>query len=689
MENRKKKWLLFIVISIPFLCAFIFDAFISHRSIGIKFRRFELIALLYVFIILNIFLDRKKLYDFIFEYRWYIYITFFAFCVLNKFNFSSVGAWNEYIQSGLGSDFVKSVFGTARAIRSDEWLVGIPRTLSSVYTNFGPVNDLARASTASNISVSGLQLDFASLCLPLNYGYYLFGTEYGFSFAWCYKMIFGFAFWVELFLILTKSKRNISVFGGVVVWFSSFNMWWSLVGQLLDGAAIVVLFYYFIKQSNTLKRLLFGTMLAIAGASYVVALYPAWQVPMGFIILSLMVWILIDNEEWKKYTWKDWLVFVIDVLFMVALIVRYFYLDLDYIQAIQQTVYPGSRIEYGGMALTKLFGYLGVEIAFLGGLGNPCEAGTFYAAFPLGIILMVYVQIKEKGKNILLWCLSVPMILLLVYCTVGLPPIVCKLTLLTNSTSVRAIDFLGVICAILMIISLGEMEKSIKKMPLLIGVIISIICVIPAYNYSITFSDSQAFKILVITETFITWIAIILLISELKKNSIYKFVRETSCICLLGCGCCVNPIMVGLDAVLSKPAAKKIQEIVSEDPNAIWISSSGGTVSGNFLLANGARTINSVNYIPNYEMWKKLDPDKTYEEVWNRYAHINIELSESDESNYWINQADSITLSLCKSDFDKLKVNYILSQSEIDGEWSQYLEELYSEAGVWIYKVIE
>ena len=147
--------------------------------------------------------------------------------------------------------------------------------------------------------------------------------------------------------------------------------------------------------------------------------------------------------------------------------------------------------------------------------------------------------------------------------------------------------------------------------------------------------------------------------------------------------------MVGLDAVLSKPAAKKIQEIVSEDPNAIWISSSGGTVSGNFLLANGARTINSVNYIPNYEMWKKLDPDKTYEEVWNRYAHINIELSESDESNYWINQADSITLSLCKSDFDKLKVNYILSQSEIDGEWSQYLEELYSEAGVWIYKVIE
>lgn len=687
MDCKKKKWLLFIVVSIPFLCAFALDIFVSQRSIGIKFRRFELIALVYVFIVLNIFLDRKKLYDFLFKYRWYCFIGLFVFCVLNKFNFSSVGSWNDFIQSGLGSDYTKSVFGVARSIRSDDWLVGIPRSLSSVYTNFSSTNDLARATEASNISVSGLQLDFASLCLPQNYGYYLFGAEYGFSYAWCYKMIFGFAFCHELFLILTKNKKLLSFFGTILIWFSSFNVWWSLTGQLLSGTAIIVLFYYFIIEKKTSRRLIVGMLLAIAGADYVVGLYPAWQVPMGYIILSIMVWILITNNDWKKYTWKDWLVFVVDVLFMVALIARYFYLELDYIQDIQNTVYPGSRVDYGGMTIQKLLGYFGTEIAFLGGIGNPCEVGTFYAAYPLGIILMIYVQIKQKGKNILMWCLTVPMVILVLYCTVGLPEIICKLTLLTNSVSGRAVDFLGVIFTILMIISLSEMEDECKKMPFVLGTIVSAICVIPAYKYSINFSDSANFKLLVLILAIITFLGIILLISEIKKKQIYEFTCVTSSVCLLGCGMGVNPIMVGLDAVLSKPAAKKVQEIVSEDSDAIWIGTSG-SVSGNFLLACGAKTINSVNYVPNFEMWKKLDPDKKYEEVWNRYAHINIELSGKDESEYRIDQADSITMSLCKADFDKLDIKYILSQTEISGQWSQYLEEIYDEAGVWIYKVI-
>ena len=49
--------------------------------------------------------------------------------------------------------------------------------------------------------------------------------------------------------------------------------------------------------------------LAIAGADYCMSLYPAWQVPMGYIILAIMIWTLIKNNQWKYFKKIDWLFF--------------------------------------------------------------------------------------------------------------------------------------------------------------------------------------------------------------------------------------------------------------------------------------------------------------------------------------------------------------------------------------------
>ena len=41
---------------------------------------------------------------------------------------------------------------------------------------------------------------------------------------------------------------------------------------------------------------------------FVVDLYPAWQVPAGYVYLALLIWIIIDNRDClKNYRIKDWM----------------------------------------------------------------------------------------------------------------------------------------------------------------------------------------------------------------------------------------------------------------------------------------------------------------------------------------------------------------------------------------------
>lgn len=683
--KKKKNWVSFAGLTLVSLGIL---AILVHSSItrpAVFIRRLEIFVLLYVFGALHCFIDIRKMYDWIHRNRLLIGLCLFAFCVLNCFNGSSLGMFNEYIQPGNGSDLISPILGRVRAIRSDEWMVNVPRLMSAGYSNYGPINELVRATTSSNLVASGgLQLDYAALRDPSSWGYYLFGSDYGLSFQWSFRLIAGFLLWYELFHILTKGKRILSLFGTCLIWFSTFNLWWSIVTQLIAGPAIVVLFYYFVKENNRPKRLIIGMALAIAGADYACALYPAWQVPMGFIILSMMVWILIENDEWKHYQAADWIIFGIDVLFMFSIIARFIWIDMEYITGISETVYPGARVEYGGMSVQKLLGYLYVMFAFIMPQANPCEMSCIAVAFPLGLLLDGYVLYKQRGKNTLLLCLSVPMMLLLLFCTVGLPPLVAKLFMMTYSTALRAVDYLGVVLAIIMIVCISEIRDGTKvKLPLAFA--FATVTIVPSLLYCLPMDDRWIVRIAVISLAVLLTVIITMILAEYHR--INHAGQVCASVCLISTGMLVNPIMVGTDAIYSKPAAKEIQALVENNPGTRWVGLNS-IVLPQFVLACGAPTVNSINYIPNYDMWEILDPGKEYEEVWNRYAHMVISLSDDNESHYDLLGPDSIQLKLNRDDFLSLNIDFVVTQSTISEDWLDILSPVYEEAGIWIYQMI-
>lgn len=682
---KKKNIPLFLVLTVLFIGISIIVWKYTVLRPQLLFKRMELVLLVYLFLILHCFFDIKQLYEWLHKYRYFLFFALFVFSVLNCFNGSSLGLYDNYFQTGQGSDYIGPVLGKARAIRSDEWMVNVPRLISAEYSNYGHYNSLVRATTSTNLVASGgLMLDYAALRDPSSWGYYLFGSSYGLSFQWSYRFIFGFAIWYELFLILTSNKKVLSLFGTSLIWFSTFNLWWSIVTQLITGPAIVVLFYYFLREDNRVKRLFIGACLAIAGADFACNLYPAWQVPMGFIVLSMMVWELIENQNWKYYKFIDWLVFVIDILFMISIIARFIIMDMEYINGISQTIYPGARVEYGGFSLTKLLGYLYVILAFIVPQTNPCEMSCIAIAFPLGLLLDLYVLHKTKYNNKLLICLSIPMLLLLLYCSVGLPSLLANVTLMTYSTPERAVDYLGVVLAIIMVVSMGELEK-IGKLKIVPAFVMSLITIIPSIIYCYNLNDHLIVKIAMIIEALVMFIILLCILGDMK-NVNRNFGKISASICLATTGILVNPIMVGTDAIFSKPLAKEISKLVEEDSDARWVGLNS-IVTPQYLLACGAPTINSINYIPNYDLWKKLDPEKKYEEIWNRYSHMVIELGTEESSSYELLSPDSIKLTLCKTDFDKLNITYIMTQNELPDSWIGEFSKVYDEYGVWIYKV--
>ena len=147
----------------------------------------------------------------------------------------------------------------------------------------------------------------------------------------------------------------------------------------------------------------------------------------------------------------------------------------------------------------------------------------------------------------------------------------------------------------------------------------------------------------------------------------------------------VHPVMKGLGVVYSKPFAKEVASIVENEPDARWVMLND-IVRPNFLIACGARTINSTNFIPNTGMWEKLELEE-YEEIYNRYAHVAIELTEENSSMELIGM-DAIRVKLNYNQLKDMDVDYIVSMVEVEDKAEVSFDEIYNESGIIIYKVV-
>lgn len=656
-----------------------------HQKIWID--RFQIIFILTVFVLLHFVVNIQKMYNVLFNKRWLVAGILLIFLVANKYHGDSIACFDSYIQPGDGSEYVLPIIGKERSIRSDEWLTSTPTELSEQYLKnpYGKYNNLIRATDTVNSDAFTIM----SVLNPINLIRMLIkstlGYDYAHSFKWYSRIFLTFLFQLELFLIMSSQRKLLSLCGTCMVVLSSHYLWWNFPEIILYSSVALVCAYYFFHSKTRVMQILYAYGTAVGTAQFIMILYPAWEVPMGFFSIAVFVWIV--HECWddiKKMSKVDWGILFSALLLCIIMILSSMISSKDYMEAISTTVYPGSRVEYGGFSIPKLFNYVGAALFAYKDYGNPSESGMYITLFPFPIIAALYVWIKGNKKNWLLNGLIIVSVFLGFYTTTGFPHLLARITFMTYSTPNRCVDILGYVQVILFVVALSDLksdEKITKNYALIFATIMSGTAIIIANHYMQNYMN-RTYMIIsfgVLLFIFFSCIAKV-------KEKIYNLGLIMIILISLVTGIYVRPICKGLDAIYSKSVAKEIQKIVEKDNTAKWIAYNTHVLP-QFALACGAPVINSINRYPNMELWRKLDPTGVNDYFYNRYAHFIITFTEN-ETNMELLQDDLMRLNLSFRDIEKTGVKYIFSLQPLTGD-NQYVafNEIYNERGSYIYEV--
>lgn len=683
---REKHFVLSLLIMI-FICAcfpILIEKFIyTYEPFYLK--RFIFYFIIFEFIGIICFFGKKG-FSFLYKYRYLIGIIIFIACVCLKINYASSPVLDNIIQPSFNVTDNDIIIGKTRPIRTDDYVIGISDVLSQYHNDFNLVNNKMMArELIMNLYPRRANNNFISIISsPEQIGFLFLPFENAYSFCKLFMWFVAFFSLFEMIMILSNKNKTISLFFALLIEFSPLVLWFDTISYVGYISLLFNVLYLFLKSDNKWKKLLFSIIFGWLGACYVMLIYPAWQIPYGYLFLVLAISLIYKNKDRIKKA--DLLYMILGGIVAACLVLPNIITSLEQYKLVTNTLYPGKRSINGGGGLLYLFYYVGSIIFPIKEVGNACEISGFISLFPVPIILGIiqFVKnIKNKKKDLLLTLLLILELVFLYFDAFG-GKIIGKITLLYMVPTERLAIVIHLICVLIMIWLLSNYSINKKrKYGIIIGIISLISSLIIVY---ITRRLLNSFTGTLYIGNLITaflvilyFIMIYLLIYNNKKTNILLCIilGIISIFQLLT----INPLVIGVDVYLDKPLATEITKISNKDEDAIWISTDSEYLQ-QFALASGARVLNSTNFFPNYEYWKTIDKNKKYDEVYNRFARVVINLT-NDDSTFELLAPDVFILRLNYDDVCKLDIDYIVTETEYEKDM---FDTIYYEGDTYIYK---
>ncbi len=699
------KMIILFFLSISFAIA-MESLIFSNKSGFFSIDRCIIICAILLFISLHIILKLKDMYEWIYSKRYVLAFLFLVFVVLMGYSGSSITNYDSCIQAESTDNSYKPIFGKARGIRSDEWAVNTPLIFSQDKTGdtkYPYFNMNIRGTNTDMFTIINAPVnDIVTVGKPFNVGFLLFGNSRGLSFWWYGRLIVLMLVSFELCMIITDKNKLISLFAMLIITFSPATQWWYsnfIADILIFGQLALIFIDKFMKETKKYIKLLCLIGIGFCAVSYIFTFYPAWIISFGYVYFALFIWIVYKNFKNYKVNIKD-LIGIGIVILVVALIgIRFYMMSKEALELTLNTDYPGARFELGGGSLATMFSYVYSMLMPFKDITNPCEYSNMFSLYPLPMIIAIlFLFKKRKDKEFKNHCMYlVPLllvgILLSIWVSIPTNKIFAKLTLLYMIPMNRAAIPLGFIQILLMLYLLKNINKDTKffrsEITFLIAGAIATFALIIAVKTGPQNYFGSVIGFVLGTIVFVLFYLIFNLHNEKYK---YYFMAIVTCVVLIS-GATVNPIIKGISVMHDKPVAKKIQDIVSDDKEALWLVDNMSFFIPNYVIANGARVINSTNYYPNFELYEKLlGEDSKKEEIrkiYNRYAHISVNIDNVD-TNLKLMYPDAFKININPEKLDDINVKYILSSNDL----SMYntnnvtFEEIYNEYGCYIYEVV-
>lgn len=707
------------------------------NSLGIRIvehpsRQVLLIRLLLIFTVMLlvsswIFIGWNPVNEWLHRRRWRIGAGIIASATLLNLNGSSLNIWNAFLSKDQQEN---TVFGVPRVMRSDEYAVNTLFAFSQQYNDYGWFNHYIGNRASDMYIVKDAPIfTIAEIFRPFHWGYLFFGTERGLAFYWSSRLVVLFLVTYEFFMLLTKSPNNdsaghrmnsgqgsrgISGLCAILISFSPLVQWWfavnNLVEMIIDVFGATLLFHLYLSTHKSMLRACYAACVLICAGSFVWTLYPAWQIPMGYVLIALVIWQLAEHWGSVRMAALDWLVLALLCLVWFAVMGYVAYHSKDAINALLNTSYPGNRrcpggnsqsCPGGGVQLSTLFDTPSNLALAFAAPGDAPELGYIIDFAPLGFVLAIINLIcnKKKRFDVLQMTSLILAAILFIYSVIGLPAIIAKVIGLSMSTSKRATLGLELLNIILFARSIVCREWKIKCMPaILVSIGVAGLYAWPVVARMQTILEDPTWLIVPLTAlvTFVMYFGVCFaaigssigiggVVSSAKTvyeklqrqystcvARLYACIASAIAFCLVFAGACVNPIQLGASAVSKQPIVIAARSIEDSGNPGIWITE--GNRSGqlsNLLVANGLTTINALQVTPNQSLWKQLDPSGKLLNRYNRYAFIEFKITRRAlplEEQITVLHPDVLRLRLDASQLANLGVTYLVSDKDL----SQY-----------------
>lgn len=697
-EATRTKVVILVIVSI--IAAFVLTS-IARK--GFIWDRVPIIAVGCIFIGLHFIFEIKDIYEFIYKYRYYFAILFLAYVVLMGYSGSSIGTYNEVIPGGDHTLYYTPIFGKYRSIRSDEWAVSAPFFISqgvdSNGNNYSYYNDSLRGTITDMFSeINPPVFDILTIGKIFNVGFFLFGVSRGYSFLWYGSLVFLIIVSFEFFMLITKKNKLISLLGMLLVTFSASTQWWQCFNIFSWGMFAILLFDKFMLTKELKVKVLCALGLIVAAMCYIFYFYPAWQLSYGYIYLALTLWVVIKNRKEYKINLRDIFIILFAILIVAGLLYRYYLKSSESLNLIMNTDYPGERFELGGGAKDVMFSYVYSMLFPYITLNNPCELSGMITFYPIPIFLsIIYLIRNRKNKEHFIFLIPIIIISIIysIWALIGGNRIFAKLSLLYMVPAKRIAIPLGFTQILLMIYMLANIKKeeiiiksqTIKKIIAIISSILVMYIALKTDNNIL-----QNHPLFIYINGLILVYGLYQLLNINLENNKKKLVFLLIPIALIT-GLTVHPIQKGISVLTDKPVAKKTQELIKNNSDKnLWLIDSTNFYMNNYLLASGAKIINTTNIYTNFDLYKTVLGENSDNEdkrkIYNRYAHVDVEITEN-KNDVELKYQDNIKLYLTTEKVKELGVNYILTTRSLEQFNTDIINynKVYDEYGLFIYEV--
>ena len=227
---------------------------------------------------------------------------FLLLCVLLEVHGSSIGMYGKFLDH---PELQSIIVGVPRQIRSDEYIVFTPFAFSQYFTNFSMINDIVRAAPTNMFIVYGQAVwHLAMIFRPAQLGWLFLDQGSGLAFFWVSRLVALFLVSFEFAKKFLNVNRRLSLLYALMVAFSPLAQWWwavNSIAEILAAGQGLVLFWKLYLNEQSRKRFLYAISFLWCSGIYIFGIYPAWQVPFGYVFFFCLIAISIDTRGGTNY----------------------------------------------------------------------------------------------------------------------------------------------------------------------------------------------------------------------------------------------------------------------------------------------------------------------------------------------------------------------------------------------------